>query len=377
MGSKVVFATDEWFAAAENLIKNTEPIFITDKFTTYGKWMDGWESRRKRTAGHDWCIIELGLPGEILGVKVDTLFFTGNQAPRFSLQACEMPQSKAGIVERLKQERRGYGIGTCASKNTLSTAEQLGSDKWTTLVEFTPLRPGYEGKSMHFFQIPDSFLNKKWTHVRVNSFPDGGIARMRLFGTVKKDISRRAKVMDLAAAENGGVAVACSNAHYGKAANLIALGRATNMGEGWETARKPNRPAVLTKGSNGLIDFKNASDFCVLKLCCAGNIGEIEIDTNHFKGNFPESCIVEGCYLKEKMTYQQETALFLDSKRSDSSMKWVPVLERTKLTPHAQVRFSVKKELGPITHVRITIYPDGGVSRLRVFGVPVTAKSSL
>eukprot|EP00466_Bigelowiella_natans_P018810 jgi/Bigna1/81198/fgenesh1_pg.78_\ len=223
MGSKVVFATDEWFAAAENLIKNTEPIFITDKFTTYGKWMDGWESRRKRTAGHDWCIIELGLPGEILGVKVDTLFFTGNQA-------CEMPQSKAGIVERLKQERRGYGIGTCASKNTLSTAEQLGSDKWTTLVEFTPLRPGYEGKSVHFFQIPDLFLNKKWTHVRVNSFPDGGIARMRLFGTVKKDISRRAK--------------------------------------GWETARKPNRPAVLTKGSNGLIDFKNASDFCVLKLCC-------------------------------------------------------------------------------------------------------------
>mmetsp|Transcript_7697 Transcript_7697/g.18781 ORF Transcript_7697/g.18781 Transcript_7697/m.18781 type:complete len:395 (-) Transcript_7697:138-1322(-) len=375
LGSKVVFATDEWFAAADNLLKPTEPVFITDKFTTYGKWMDGWESRRKRTAGHDWCVVQLGMPGTIRGVLVDTRFFTGNQAPRFSLQAAELKDSDAD-VKALLRSRTDRGIGTKATDGLMEMASRLRSENWVELVRFTPLRPGYEGKSVHYFEISPELSSRRWTHVRVNSYPDGGIARMRLFGTVKKTLSSFAgeQLIDLAAAVNGGVAVACSDAHYGKAANLIAPGRARTMGEGWETARKPNRPAVLKTGANGMIEFSDL-DWSVLKLCATGVVKELEIDTNHFKGNFPESCIVEGVNITSEMDYKAETELFTSEKAK--ALKWVTVLPRTKLSAHAQKRFEVNQSVGPLTHIRITIFPDGGVSRLRVFGSPVLPTPAL
>mmetsp|Transcript_15495 Transcript_15495/g.23405 ORF Transcript_15495/g.23405 Transcript_15495/m.23405 type:complete len:394 (-) Transcript_15495:136-1317(-) len=363
MGTKIVFATDEWFAAADNLLQKSNPIFIDDKFTTYGKWMDGWESRRKRTAGHDWSIIELGHPGAIRGIVLDTRFFTGNQAPRFSLQAVELKDTK--LTDSLLTKRKSYGIGTKTSEEDLKTANELKSDAWTEIIPFTKLNPGYEGISVHHFEIDGKFSGKRWTHLRLNMFPDGGIARLRAYGLVKSSLP--AKTMeDLAAARNGGVALAVSDAHYGKPANLIAIGRAPTMADGWETARKPNRPAILKPNASGMIDFPDF-DWCILRLCTVGNIVKLLIDTNHFKGNFPESCIVEGCLFTEKMDYKEETKYFSDPKNL-AKIKWTPVLPRVKLGPHREVTFELPKQTGPISHIRLTIYPDGGISRLRVYG---------
>mmetsp|Transcript_22271 Transcript_22271/g.39448 ORF Transcript_22271/g.39448 Transcript_22271/m.39448 type:complete len:390 (+) Transcript_22271:124-1293(+) len=368
MGTKILFATDEWFAAAENVIKSAEPIFITDKFTTYGKWMDGWESRRKRTAGHDWAIIELGLAGNLFGVKIDTRFFTGNQSPRFSLQAAELDDEKA--LDALLVSRQGTGIGTCAGDSQWEAVKALKSDSWTELIPMTPLKPGYEGMSVHYFEIDPKFRKQRFTHVRLNMFPDGGIARMRLFGLVKANIQDTKQIVDLAAVENGGVPVAHSDAHYGKCANLIALGRAPTMADGWETARTANRPAILKADASGMIEFGDMNDWAILKLATRGVIHEIEIDTNHFKGNFPESCIIEGALMENNdMDYKSETAFF-HSKENQAKLKWKTVLPRTKLSAHVQARFPLKVPVGPVTHIRLTIFPDGGVSRLRLFGLP-------
>ncbi|GAB5364716.1 hypothetical protein AAMO2058_000993800 [Amorphochlora amoebiformis] len=366
MGSRVVFATDEWFAGADNLLSGKEAIFIDDKFTPQGKWMDGWESRRKRTAGHDWSIIQLGYPGSIRGVVIDTRFFTGNQAPRFSLQGAEIdPENKT--VKSLLDLRPSKGIGTKAEASDVKLVEELKSSTWTELIPMTALKPGYHGQSVHYFEIRSKFAKQRFTHLRLNMYPDGGIARMRLYGTVKLANFTKGQAMDLAAAENGGVAVTCSDAHYGKPANLIALGRAPTMADGWETARKPNRPAILKPDSSGMIQF-NDNDWAILRLCTAGNIKKILIDTNHFKGNFPESCIIEGCYCSGNMDYKEEAVLF---KTSDSKVKWFEILPRTKLTAHEEVSFKLDKPSPPVTHVRLTIFPDGGVSRLRLFGTPI------
>src|SRR5687768_2358712 len=95
LGGAVVFANDEFFAPRENLLKASAPIFIEGKYTDLGKWMDGWESRRRRTPGFDWCIVRLGLAGRIRGVTVDTSHFKGNYPERCSLEACTMDSHPA------------------------------------------------------------------------------------------------------------------------------------------------------------------------------------------------------------------------------------------------------------------------------------------
>src|SRR4029079_13764616 len=91
LGGAVLYANDECFAPKENLLKAPAPIFIEGKYTDLGKWMDGWESRRRRTPGFDWCLIRLGLPGKIRGVTVDTSHFKGNYPEQCSLEACALP----------------------------------------------------------------------------------------------------------------------------------------------------------------------------------------------------------------------------------------------------------------------------------------------
>eukprot|EP00301_Raphidiophrys_heterophryoidea_P019772 c4626_g1_i1.p1 GENE.c4626_g1_i1~~c4626_g1_i1.p1 ORF type:complete len:389 (-),score=87.18 c4626_g1_i1:212-1378(-) len=363
-GTKVIFATDEFFANAALMFQKEPPVFINDKYTEFGKWMDGWESRRKRTEGHDWCIVKLGLPGLIRGFEVDTSFFTGNFAPAVSIQAIALdpaPTLSSGRSTDPECVTPGE-MGSCATEAEFQAISALKSENWGEVLAMTPLQPGVPSTARHFF-LPSQSQTARVTHIRVNIFPDGGVARLRVFGEVSRDWSSFPKdqSVDLASAINGASICSFSDAHFGKPSNLLGPGRAPNMGDGWETGRKKNRPFILQRGADNMIDFAGNSDWSVIKLATKGTVTNIEVDTNHFKGNFPESCTIDACVFEES-----DSAMDPDP---HNEALWKPLLNRTKLQAHAQAYFQPVESAGPITHVRLTIYPDGGISRLRLNGV--------
>ncbi|MFP2959861.1 allantoicase [Myxococcus sp. 1LA] len=316
VGGQALLASDEFFAGKENLLKPGRGIFIPGKFTENGKWMDGWESRRKRVPGHDWCILKLGLPGVVRGVDIDTNHFLGNFPEYASVDALEVEGSP--------------------------TPEALAAATWTPILPQLKL----QGGTRNLFPIAS---DKRWTHLRLNIFPDGGVARFRVHGEVRPDFERLSRAdgtVDLAAAENGGTVVACNDSFFGPKDNLILPGRAANMGEGWETRRKRVLPGF---------------DWIVVKLAVPGTVQRVEVDTAFFKGNYPDTCSIEGCYLREPVV----------DFANAHDIAWTELLPRTKL--QADHRHYYEAELaakGPFTHVRLKIYPDGGVSRLRVHGKP-------
>jgi len=323
MGGQAVVASDDFFAEKENLVKPEVPVFIAGKFTERGKWMDGWESRRKREPGNDWCIVKLGAPGIIRGFNVDTAHFNGNQPEHCTIEAAELvdePDAKA---------LAGSGVS------------------WTTVLDRTRLEPSRE----HF--VAADGHGRRCTHVRLSIFPDGGVARLRVYGEVVPDwewLRSFDKLIDLAGAVNGGLVIEANNMHFGSRHNLIMPGRAANMGDGWETRRKRG----LTWAGMQPVEY----DWCVVRLGRQGTIRAVEVDTNHFKGNFPESCAIECCDVGGAAGVPSEGA-------------WRSLLPRTKLTADRQHVF--ERELmcaEPSTHARLKIYPDGGVSRLRLHGVP-------
>ncbi len=314
LGGKTLVASDEFFAEKENLLKPGRGIFIPDKYTDRGKWMDGWESRRKRTPGNDWCIIQLGIPGVIRGVDIDTNHFLGNNPAYASIDACIIDE--AGSVQSL------------TGKKTL----------WTEILPKSPLKPG----SQNLFAIASQ---ERWTHLRLNIFPDGGVARLRVYGDVVPDFSslKKNSVIDLAAVEHGGIVVAASDMFFGSKENIIMPGRAANMGDGWETKRR--------RGPG--------HDWAIVKLGAAGTITKIEVDTNHFKGNYPDRCAIDICNEPDRIV---DALTCYD-------IRWKVLLPQTKLQAHKQHFFTSQlKKHTAATHVRLNIYPDGGVSRLRVWG---------
>jgi allantoicase len=315
VGGAALFANDEFFAPKENLLMAGRGIFVPDKYTDRGKWMDGWETRRRRTPGNDWCIIRLGLPGIIASVDIDTNHFLGNHPPQASMDAISLE----GEITR--------------------DAASADAPGWAAILAKSPLNPG----SQNCFDISD---RNRWTHVRLNIFPDGGVARLRVYGTVMPDWRKfmPGELVDLAAIENGGVALSCSDMFFSPMNNLIMPGRSANMGDGWETKRRRG-PGY---------------DWIVLKLGRPGVLRKIEVDTNHFKGNYPDTCSIEGCYAPEA----SPAAII------DAGMPWKEILSRTKLQADTRHFFETElKEVGSMTHVRLNIYPDGGVSRLRIWGV--------
>ncbi|MGA9994712.1 MAG: allantoicase [Pyrinomonadaceae bacterium] len=312
LGGAVLFANDDFFAEKENLLKQSAPIFVEGKYTDRGKWMDGWESRRRRTPGFDWCIIRLGLAGRIRGMVVDTSFFRGNYPEQCSLEACTIEGQP--------------------------TVEELISDStsWTEILKQSQL----QGDSLNPFTIEDE---RRFTHLRFKIYPDGGVARLRVYGEVLPDWERLAQrgEIDLAAVESGGLVLACSDMFFGHRHNLIMPGRAQDMSDGWETKRRRG-PGY---------------DWSIIKLGARGLVKRVEVDTAHFKGNFPESFSLEACDAGEV-----ETAAF-------SNLSWQEILPRTRLQAHTRHFFDDEiKKVGAVTHVRFNIYPDGGVSRLRIFG---------
>ena len=305
-GGRVLEANDEFFAPKSNLLKPSKPVFIEGKFTSRGKWMDGWETRRRRTPGYDWCIIRLGLPGIIRGVVVDTSHFKGNYPARFSLDALDLGGPPfAG--ERL----------------------QLKKSAWVELLPETALA----GDSQNAFSVSN---DRRFTHLRLNIYPDGGVARLRALGEVVPDLSRLSRAdVDLAGIVNGGRILESSDDFFGVPLNLLLPGRGRNMGDGWETRRR--------RGPG--------HDWTIVKLGIPGQIRHAEVDTAHFKGNFPESCSLDGL--------------------PNQSASWMQLLPRTKLKAGSRHHFREQLlDIGPVTQVRLNIYPDGGVSRLRLFGRP-------
>lgn len=308
LGARVIFASDEFFADKQRMLNPEAAVFIPGKYDANGKWMDGWETRRKRSTGHDYAIVQLMRAGVVHGVDIDTSHFTGNYPPAAALEAC------------------------------YSDDPLHPSTEWQVLLPAV----GLQGNQHHYHAISDS---RAWTHLRLNIFPDGGIARLRVYGQPAVDWSAMAEdaLVDLAAAENGGTIVAANNQHFGAASQLLMPGRGVNMGDGWETRRRR----------------EPGHDWCIVALAHPGVIQKIEVDTCHFKGNFPDSCALQAAYVADGTPDSIVT----------QSMFWPVLMDWQKLGMDAQHFFAGKLQpLGKVSHVRFNIQPDGGVSRLRLWG---------
>lgn len=309
LGSEVVYATDDFFADKARLIDPAPPVFIPGKYDDNGKWMDGWESRRKRVPGHDWCVVRLGVPGIVAGFEIDTSHFTGNYPPGAELEICVSPETVPG-------DDAGWVKVT-------PRLDLKGDDRiWVPLQHATPA-----------------------THVRLHIYPDGGVARLRVWGRVDPDWSSVGpdQVIDLLASAWGGRGVIANDEHYGAVGNLTAPGRGVNMGDGWETRRRR----------------EPGHDWAVLELGALGRVSEVVVDTAHFKGNYPDRCSIQA-------TVDAHGAPHEIAAQAES---WPVLLPEVKLqADHVHTFKAELADLGPVRFVRLNIYPDGGVSRLRILG---------
>ena len=308
VGGQVIATNDDFFAPKENLIKAAKPVWIEDRYSDRGKWMDGWESRRRRTPGHDWCILKLGLAGTISKLIVDTSYFRGNYPESVSIDACALELGEDPLA---------------------------GDIVWSEILPTSPLK----GDTQNCFARADPFL---YTHLRLNIYPDGGVARLRAYGDVVPDwrkVSSAADELDLAAVEHGGGILDCSDQFFSAPQNLLLPPPSTGMHDGWETRRR--------RGPG--------HDWVTIRLGVGGIISSVEVDTSYFKGNYPESCSLEGCAIPQ------------ESDAADA--QWSELLPRTKLEADSVRRFTLSGKC-MVTHVRFNMYPDGGVARLRIYGHP-------
>jgi allantoicase len=308
LGAEALSASDDFFAPKERLLHPETAVSIPGKYDEHGKWMDGWETRRKRVAGHDWCIVRLGRTGVIKGVDLDTSHFTGNYPVAASVEGCHSPD--------------------------LQVSDAAG---WSEILPATNL----QGDSHHYLSIS---REQACTHVRLNIYPDGGLARFRVYGPPVCDWNAcdRGVLYDLAAMENGGYVVAANNQHFGAAANMLMPGRGVHMGDGWETRRRR----------------EPGNDWCIIALGHPGIIKKVEVDTAHFKGNYPDRCSLQAA----RVLGGTGDSLI------PQSMFWPTLLAEQKLEMDRQHFFASELvELGLVSHVRFNIIPDGGISRLRLW----------
>jgi allantoicase len=308
LGSEIVYKTDEFFGQAKRIINPWPPVFKEGVFDKHGKWMDGWETRRKRKKSHDYLILKLGKPGKIHKVDIDTSYFSGNQPSKVSLDAC-------------------------ISKKKLPNK----NSKWIKILKKKPTK----ANSHHFFNIKNRSI---FTHIKLNIYPDGGVARIRIYGSMQNKKKFGKKIINLTSVLNGATPIACNNEHFGRAENILAPGTGKNMGDGWETRR--------SRGKN--------FDWLIIKCATVGKINKIQIDTHHFKGNYPDKCSLQAAYLNAKISSKHIV---------DRSKKWKLLLNKVKL--HAHTRHTFQNKLmknKKINYIRINIFPDGGISRIRALG---------
>jgi len=304
LAGSVIAANDELFAERENLIRPEAPTFSEEAFGHKGKIYDGWETRRRREPGFDWAVVRLGAAGIVHGVVVDTSYFRGNYPPEISVEATSV---------------EGYpGV------------EELESAVWDPIVP----RSAAQGDTGNAYPVAD---RRRWTHVRLCIYPDGGVARLRVHGEVVPDPRFLEGTIDLAAMENGGRLVDCSDAFYSSPGNLILPGRARIMGEGWENARRRDE----------------GNDYATFQLAAAGTIRHVEIDTSYFVGNAPG--------------WVRLSAVDSRTVDFDDPDAWLVAVPKTRVQPDTRHRYLAAPDV-TATHVRLDVYPDGGLARLRVNG---------
>ena len=330
LGTEAVYCTDDFFAPMHNMLKPAEPVYLPDKYTEYGKWMDGWESRRKRNGDYDYCIVRFGMSGIIKVVDVDTRHFTGNYPAQASLDAC------------------------------YAEHDPDATTRWTQIFPKSSL-----GGDTH--NLFDSDNTDIWNHARLNIYPDGGVARLRIYGNVYRDWRnvKHTERVDLAAVENGGRALACNDEHFGAMGNIIMPGKGANMGDGWETRRRR----------------EPGHDWLILQLGHPGIIETINVDTAFFKGNYPDRVSLDAVCLpafnhdvpsQEEVAWHDVLAMMLEQDPDallQDGASWQPLLHEQKLAPDSEHWFKEQlRDVGPVSHIRINIHPDGGISRFRVYG---------
>ena len=308
LGASVVAASDESFGEKENLLKPHAPAFEPGQYGNRGEIVDGWETRRRRESGHDWALVRLGTPGIVSSVEVDTSFFTGNYPESCRIEAC-------GV--------EGYP----------SPAELADpATEWIEIVPRSPLR----GDVRNSFPVASPI---RFTHLRLSIFPDGGVARLRVFGRVVPDARHLdGLTIDLAGQQYGGAVVASSDGFYSSAGVLNRPDRARTMGEGWETRRRRDA----------------GNDYVILELGAAGTIRRLVIDTAHFKYNASAQIAVLGTTL--------------ESVPSVESSEWVELLPRTRLQPDTRHVFAIDSGIDAVSAIRLDAFPDGGLSRVRAIG---------
>lgn len=317
VGGKALGCSDEWFAECANLVKHDDPVFKEGHFVATGQWMDGWESRRSfgRSAriesglDHDWCLLRLGIPGTLHGVDIETTHFRGNAPEYASLEGAWVQ------------------------------GEVNGETQWFTLLPKRATRA-------HDHNVFAVEVDQPCTHLRLKIFPDGGVARLRAWGSVAHlpEKTLPGELVDLASVMVGGRGMQCSDMFYSSPSNLLMPYSGINMGDGWETRRRRD----------------DGNDWCIVKLGLTGTIRKVLVDTAHFKGNFPDSFSLEAVH----------------SQREDmdaEDIPWETVIAQTQLQADHAHLYMQEIQVAPeqkFTHVRLSIFPDGGISRLRVFGFP-------
>ena len=308
IGSKIIFKTDDFFAAAHRILNIDAPVFKDGLFDKHGKWMDGWETRRRRSKGFDYLILKLGKPGKIFDIDIDTTHFNGNQPTHASVEGC---------FSRTKPNKK---------------------TKWTRLLGKKKLGPN---KNHGLKSQNKSIFN----YIKLNIFPDGGVARLRLYGKIEMEKNiLNYKNINLTSVLNGASIVGCNNEHFGRAENIIAPGRGKNMGDGWETRR--------SRGKN--------FDWLIIKFGKPGLIKKLEIDTHHFKGNYPDTCSIQTANISKNLSNKLIV---------NNSKNWKFILNKSKLSAnkkHVFKKFLIKRNKE--NYLKINIHPDGGISRIRAFG---------
>ena len=309
LGTKAIFATDEFFAPKERMLDDAPAVFIDDKYDDNGKWMDGWESRRRRNSGHDYCVVELGVKAVIWGVDIDTSHFTGNFPPAAFIEAC------------------------------LSDGVPGDDAVWMEIIPATPL----SADAHHYVKCTGL---ETYNYLRLHILPDGGVARLRVYGEPQASWVEGSAdtIHELSAVKNGGRIVGFNNAHYGEPWRILTEGRGINMGDGWETRRRR----------------EPGNDWIILKLGAPGFVDKIEVDTAYFKGNYPDKCSLQAAFVTSGT----------DQSVITQSMFWDEMMAPSKLEADTQAYFEGNAILmkTPVTHLRLNIHTDGGVSRFRVFG---------
>jgi len=308
IGSKIIYKTDDFFADANRILNVSSPVFKDGLFDKHGKWMDGWETRRRRSKGFDYLILKLGKPGKIFDIDIDTTHFNGNQPTHASVEGC-------------------------FSKNKPSK-----KTKWTHLLK----KKGLGANRNHSFKSQNKSV---FNYIKLNIFPDGGVARLRLYGKIEMEKNfLNKKNINLTSVLTGASIVGCNNEHFGRAENVIAPGKGKNMGDGWETRR--------SRGKN--------FDWLIIKFGKPGLIKRLEIDTHHFKGNYPDTCSIQTANISKDLSNKSIV---------NNSKNWKIIVNKSKLSAHKKhifKKFLIKRSKE--NYLRINIYPDGGISRIRAFG---------